>query len=97
MQKLATFLIDAMAGRVRSIAEANNADCTVTEAGGNITVAMTARKKAAKGFASIRLVYRQSDCVMTEMETVELNGQSNLYKLAEIKVNVKPDTSAFTF
>ena len=97
MQKLATFLIDAMAGRVRSIAEANNADCTVTEAGGNLTVAMTARKKAAKGFASIRLVYRQSDCVMTEMETVEFNGQSNHYKLAEIKVNVKPDASAFAF
>ena len=97
MQKLATFLLDAMGGRVRAIANANNADYTVSEAGGSITVQMTARKKAAKGYSSIRLVYRQSDCVMTEMETVEFNGVSNLYKLSGIKVNAAVDAAAFKF
>ena len=95
MRKLASFLLDAMAGRVRSIATANNADYTVSESGGNVTVQMTARKKAAKGYSSIRLVYRQSDCVMTEMETVEFNGVSNLYKMSNIKVNAAIDPAAF--
>lgn len=97
MQKLASFLIDAMAGRVKEIATSNNADYTVKESGGTYTVEMTARKKAAKGFSSIRLVYRQSDCVMTEMETVDFSGVSNLYKMTDIKVNGPVDDSAFKF
>jgi len=95
MQKLADFLIDAMAGRVKEIATSNNANYTVKESGGTYTVEMTARKKAAKGFSSIRLVYRQNDCVMTEMETVDFSGVSNLYKMTDIKVNTAVDESAF--
>ena len=95
MKKLATFLLDAMGGRVRQIADANNADYTVAESGGQITVQMKARKKAVKGYSSIRLVYRQSDCVMTEMETVEFSGVSNLYKMSNIKVNTAIDPAAF--
>lgn len=97
MQKLADFLIDAMAGRVRKIATSNNADYSVKESSGTYTVEMTAKKKAAKGFASIRLVYRQSDCVMTEMETVDFSGVSNLYKMTDIKVNTPVDETAFKF
>lgn len=96
MQKLASFLLDAMSGRVRGIASANNADYTVSESGGYITVQMKARKKAAKGYSSIRLVYRQSDFVMTEMETVEFSGVSNQYKMTDIKVNKPVDEAAFT-
>ena len=97
MQKLANFLIDAMAGRVREIATSNNADYTVKENGGNYVVEMTARKKAAKGFSSIRLVHRQSDCVMVEMETVDFSGVSNLYKMTDIKVNTAVDAAVFNF
>ena len=97
MQKLANFLLDAMGGKVRNIANSNNADYSVSEADGNYVVEMTARKKAAKGYASIRLVYRQSDCIMIEMETVEFSGVANLYKMSSIKVNGSIDKTAFDF
>ena len=97
MQKLANFLLDAMGGKVRNIANSNNADYSVSEADGNYVVEMMARKKAAKGYASIRLVYRQSDCIMIEMETVEFSGVANLYKMSSIKVNGSIDNTAFDF
>ena len=97
MQKLASFLLDAMGGQVRNIANMNNADYKVSDIDGKYVVEMTAKKKAAKGYSKIRLVYRQSDCVMVEMETVEFSGMCNLYKMTNIKVNGPVDKSAFNF
>lgn len=96
MQKLASFLLDAMGGKVRNIANSNNASYTVSEEGNTYVVEMTARKKAAKGYSYIKLVYRQSDGVMTFMETREFSGVSNTYTLTDICRNSSIDKSVYS-
>ena len=96
MQKLASFLLDALGGKVRNIANSNNASYTVSEEGNTYVVEMTARKKAAKGYSYIKLVYRQSDGVMTFMETREFSGVSNTYTLTDIRRNSSIDKSVYS-
>lgn len=81
MKKLATFLCQAMTGQVESIAAANNASYSIKDDGKFYVVTLTAKKKAAQGFARIELSYKKSDYALMKMEMEEFNHLINRYEL----------------
>lgn len=81
MKKLANFLCQAFTGQVESIATANNANYSIKDDGKYYVVTLTAKKKAAQGFARIVLSYKKTDCALMKMEMEEFNHLINSYEL----------------
>lgn len=85
VRSLTTTLINCIKGRILTVAEDNNAEWSLMEAGGNYVVTLTARKKASKGYSKITLKYRKSDCLITGLSLEEFNGAVNTYVLSSLR------------
>jgi hypothetical protein len=75
-------LLNCLSGNWEQAAEDNNADLTITEAGGLKTVSIVAKGKVPRGgYNSVELTYRLSDGMMTKMVLVEAIGIQNTYEM----------------
>lgn len=95
IRSLTTTLINCIKGRILTVAEDNNADWTLMEAGGNYVVTLTARKKASKGYSKITLKYSKSDCIITGLSLEEFSGAVNTYTLSSIRTAVSIPDAVF--
>ncbi|MCM1501266.1 MAG: outer membrane lipoprotein carrier protein LolA [Bacteroidales bacterium] len=95
MGSLSTTLLSCINGHVRSLAQANDADVAVEQTKDGYLVTMTARKKAAKGYSSIVLLYDQKTCVLKSMKMVEFSKISTLYEMSSIRTNVDVDPDVY--
>lgn len=85
MGSLSVTLLGCIAGKAQSVADANNANITAKEVSGNYMVTLAAREKATRGYSIIKLTYRKSDCILTEMVMTEFTGISTTYTMSGIK------------
>lgn len=97
MGNLSSTLLNCITGRIRALAQANDADVTAEETKEGYLVTATARKKAARGYSSIVLLYDLETCVLSSMKMVEFSQISTLYELSSIKTGVKIDPSVYIF
>lgn len=95
MRSLRNTLLYCLQGKVRTLANENDADLTVSEDAKGYTVTLTARKKAARGYKTIVLRYSKSTHLLNTMEMNEFLGNSNIYTMADYKVNGQVDAAKF--
>lgn len=82
MEQLSDVLFGCLQGRVRAVAEDNDATSSVKkDKDGTVVVTLLARKKSSKGFARIVLRYRPSDLLLTGVLLEEGSGNINEYTL----------------
>lgn len=84
MEQLSSVLFDCVRGKVRAVAEANNATTAVSSERGTCVVTITAKKKSSKGFTRIVLRYSSSDMMLTGVLLEESSGTINEYKLSQL-------------
>lgn len=85
MQSLADYLLCALAGKVRDIAQKNNVEMDVQTLPDNYTITLKAKTKQAKGYARITLVYDRKSGLLQRMEMEEFNHTLNVYTISQIK------------
>lgn len=95
MRSLRNTLLYCLQGKLRTLANENDADLTVAEDAKGYTVTLTARKKAARGYKTIVLRYSKSTHLLNTMEMNEFLGNSNIYTMADYKVNGQVDAAKF--
>lgn len=95
MRSLRNTLLYCLQGKVRTLANENDADLTVAEDAKGYTVTLTARKKAARGYKTIVLRYSKQTHLLNTMEMNEFLGNSNIYTMADYKVNGQVDAAKF--
>ena len=83
MRSLRNMLLNCIRGKVRQVAEDNNADVSVKEVADYWHVTLKAKGNAAAGFSRISLSYRKKDGYMVRMETVEFSGVSEVYTMSD--------------
>ena len=88
-------LVCCMQGKVKAVAEANEAEVSVKEESRQYVVTLTATRKAARGYSKIVLVYRKADCLLTSMLMEEVTGIKNKYTVVDPLLNKKPEASVF--
>jgi len=95
MRSLSTTLLSCIAGQVRALAEANDADISAEQTDGCYLVTMTSRRRASKGYSSIVLKYDLKTCILTSMKMVEFSRISTLYELSDIRKGVAIDPAVY--
>ena len=95
MRSLSNTLINCIKGKITTVAEENKADWSLKNDGSLYSITITAKKKASKGYASITLKYRKSDCLLTALRLEEFNGTVNEYALSDIKTGVSVSADLF--
>ena len=95
MKGLSATLTLGMAGKIKEIAETNNAIYNIEDGAKEYKVTIAARAKAPRGYSRIVMTFRKSDCMVTSLETTEFNGMVNSYTLAGFSKNVPVDDSVF--
>lgn len=96
MKMMSTCVLCGVSGRISDILKAADYDCKVEETKDAYVVTLTAKQKAAKGYARILLSYRKSDCVCSLLEMEEFNHVVNTYTMLDGKVNGKVEDSVYS-
>lgn len=97
MGNLSATLLNCITGKIRALAQSNDADVTAEKTKEGYLVTATARKKAAKGYSSIVLLYNPDTFVLTSMKMVEFSKISTFYELSSIRTGVKIDPAVYIF
>ncbi|MDE6872727.1 MAG: outer membrane lipoprotein carrier protein LolA [Bacteroidales bacterium] len=97
MGSLSATLLGCITGQVRPLAMENDAEIAAEQTKDGYLVTMTARKKAAKGYSSIVLLYDLKTCVLKRMEMVEFSKISNLYEMSSIKTGGAIPPAVYVF
>lgn len=97
MGSLSATLLHCVRGEVEALAAENDADIKVESLKGSVQVTITARKKVAKGYSSIILLYNASNATLTRMELVEPNGIRNIYEMSSFAVNPSVDDAVYSY
>lgn len=99
MKSLADYLLNAMAGKVRSILAKNTADLSIQNdsQSENYVITLTAKTKQVKGFAKIVLEYNKKTGLFQRMEMEEFNHTSNVYTVSNLKTNVSIPEQTYKF
>ncbi|MGN0188377.1 MAG: outer membrane lipoprotein carrier protein LolA [Candidatus Cryptobacteroides sp.] len=97
MGSLSATLLHCVRGEIEELAEENDADVKTESLKGSIRVTITARKKVAKGYSSIILLYDAAASTLTKMELVEPNGIRNIYEMSSFAVNPPVDDAVYSY
>ncbi len=96
MSSLSSMLLGCIAGNAGQVADANNADISVSESGNDYVVTIKARNQAVRGYSDIVLNYRKSDCLLVKMDITEFSGIRNVYEMSSIDARAAVDSSVFS-
>lgn len=95
MKTLRNTLMDCITGKTSKVAADNDASMTVSDTKDGYLVTIKANNASPRGYSSISLLYRKSDCVVTKMILDEFSGIRTVYDMAGIKLGTKVDSSKF--
>ena len=97
MGSLSATLLHCIRGEVAELAAENDADIKLESLKGSVQVTITARKKVARGYSSIILLYNTSNATLSRMELVEPNGIRNIYEMSSFGENPSVDASVYSY
>lgn len=95
MRALSNTLIYCIQGRVRTLADENEADITVTSDAKHHIVTLTSKKRVPRGYKKIVLHYAKANGTLHTMQMDEINGNSTLYTMTGYKIGVAIDAKQF--
>ena len=95
MMGLRNTLMDCIQGKTSKVASENDASMTVADTKDGYLVTIKANNASPRGYSSISLLYRKSDCVVTKMILDEFSGIRTVYDMAGIKLKGAIDQSKF--
>jgi len=95
MKTLRNTLMDCITGKTSKVAADNDASMTVSDTKDGYLVTIKANNASPRGYSSISLLYRKSDCVVTKMILDEFSGIRTVYDMTGIKLGTKVDSSKF--
>lgn len=96
MASLSATLLHCVRGEIEELAAENDAEVKADRQKGGLLVTISARKKTAKGYSSIVLLYDSSNYTLKRMELVEPNGIRNIYEMSSYLINPSVDSSVYS-
>ena len=95
MRTLRNTLMDCITGKTSKVASDNDASMTVSDTKEGYLVTIKAKNAAPRGYSSISLLYRKSDCVVIKMILDEFSGIRTVYDMSGVKLGTSVDQSKF--
>lgn len=95
MRGLRNTLLYCVHGKPALLAQENGAEITAEKKSDGYEVVIIAKKKTARGYAKIVLLYDLKSKLLIRMQMDEFNGNSTLYDMSDLKVNQPVDDSVF--
>lgn len=96
MRGLRNTLLYCVHGKPSVLATENGAEITAEKKSNGYEVVLVSTKKIPRGYAKIVLLYDLNSKLLIKMQMDEYNGNSTLYEMEGLKVNMKLDASKFT-
>ena len=96
MAAMSSTLLHCIQGKVKKVAEDNNALINIEETDGSFVITLCSRTQSTRGYTKIVLTFRKSDCVLTVLELQEAGGISTTYAMSSIRLGASVDPSVFT-
>lgn len=94
-RSLRNTLLDCIQGKVSKVASDNDASMTVADTKDGYLVTIKAKTASPRGYSSVSLLYRKSDCVVIKMILDEFSGIRTVYDMTGIKLGSPVDSSKF--
>ena len=94
-RSLRNTLLDCIQGKVSKVASDNDASMTVADTKDGYLVTIKAKTASPRGYSSVSLLYRKSDCVVVKMILDEFSGIKTVYDMAGIKLGTPVDSAKF--
>ena len=95
MRGLRNTLLYCLHGKPGVLAAENGAAITAEKKANGYEVVLVSAKKTPRGYAKIVLMYDLKNKTLTSMQMDEYNGNSTLYEMSDVKINVDLDTMVF--
>ena len=95
MRGLRNTLLYCLHGKPGVLAAENGAAITAEKKANGYEVVLVSAKKTPRGYAKIVMMYDLKNKTLTSMQMDEYNGNSTLYEMSDVKINVDLDTMVF--